>query len=374
MKTVFFGPWIGEFGWEFMHWYAWVSRVCQEDFKDYYKIASSFSGREPFYPDVDKFIAHPNDFTKIFVSQRNYITDHWKGIRPQPNSSNNFLFKNNKQETSSSIPENQIQNAEKLLNLYVNELPKDTIFFVPWRENYYEKHNLEFGIFDEGGKTPLMNTLDFITVKVLKRTVGKISDKWEWLNIKDYNINNEGFLVKRIPFEKQNFFKLSPTNDGHKKFLDIYNPANRKPIISVFPRFRKERRTDKNWSEGNYLKIIDFLKSQYPQYDIAVLGAPGGCYFVGNPPDDCIDLINIDDDSRMDIHIAALRNSIFALGGLSGAILVSLAAGCPSLTWGHETARIRAEEENLLDTKFIYLGDEQPELGHIQEILKENLG
>ena len=180
MKTVFFGPWVGEFGWEFMHWYAWVSRVCQEDYKNYHKIASSFSGREPFYPDVDKFIAHPDDFKNIFISQRNYITDYWKDMRPKPNSSNNFLAQDIKKNISSSIPKNQIQNAEKLLNLYANELPKDTIFFVPWRENYYEKHNLEFGIFDEGEKTYLRNTLNFISVKFLKRTVGKITNKWEW--------------------------------------------------------------------------------------------------------------------------------------------------------------------------------------------------
>lgn len=371
MKTVFFGPWIGEFGWEFMHWHAWVDRVCKEDFKDYYKIASSYSGRKPFYPNIDKFLPHPPEYDSKFTSARNYITDHWIGLRPSPNSSNNFLKKNNKNNSNPQLPENQSKWAEDLLSSYKDELPEDTIYFVPWKLNKFKKHDMEFGVLDLGKRNKYLEISDFILVKSLKKTVGQIITNWEWLKNKDININNEGFIVKKIPFKQQKFFKLSPTQLGQNMFSEIEDST--KPIISVFPRHRKERRADKNWGEDNYLELINFLKKNYPHYHIALLGAPGGCHFVSNAPDGCIDLINIDNKSRMDIHVAALKNSVFAVGGLSGAILVSLATGCPSLTWGHADAKERAEEENLLKTKFIFLEEEHPKNNDIQNIIKENL-
>jgi len=29
MKTVFFGPFVGEFGWEMLYWHAWVNKVSK---------------------------------------------------------------------------------------------------------------------------------------------------------------------------------------------------------------------------------------------------------------------------------------------------------------------------------------------------------
>ena len=53
MKTVFFGPFVGEFGWEMLYWHAWVNKVSNGKFKNYKKIVASFSGRESFYPNAD---------------------------------------------------------------------------------------------------------------------------------------------------------------------------------------------------------------------------------------------------------------------------------------------------------------------------------
>ena len=78
MKVVFFGPWIGEFGWEFMHWHAWVNEVCQSKFKNYRKIVSTYPGREPFYPAADDFIFLPRDILNLQISARNYISDYWE--------------------------------------------------------------------------------------------------------------------------------------------------------------------------------------------------------------------------------------------------------------------------------------------------------
>lgn len=53
--TVFYGPWIGEFGWELMTWQAW----CREDAKQYKKVyACSYPDMEYLYRDFAEFIPH----------------------------------------------------------------------------------------------------------------------------------------------------------------------------------------------------------------------------------------------------------------------------------------------------------------------------
>jgi hypothetical protein len=52
-KVVIFGPFVGEFGWELLFWQGWVRKVSRSEFRDYWKVAVSYPGREVFYPDVD---------------------------------------------------------------------------------------------------------------------------------------------------------------------------------------------------------------------------------------------------------------------------------------------------------------------------------
>jgi len=74
-QVAFFGPWIGEFGWEAMSWQSW----CRKEAKKYKKVyACSFPGMELFYRDFAEFIPHrhairelwgptprPMDFTSV---------------------------------------------------------------------------------------------------------------------------------------------------------------------------------------------------------------------------------------------------------------------------------------------------------------------
>ena len=80
--TVFFGPFIGEFGWELTWWHGWVRKVCMREFKDYRKIAASFPGRQPFYPCVDEFWELPQHFVNLRSSGHGYYTDAWRGGYP----------------------------------------------------------------------------------------------------------------------------------------------------------------------------------------------------------------------------------------------------------------------------------------------------
>ena len=112
-KTVFFGPFVGEFGWELSCWHGWVKRLCRTRYKKYYKIACSFPGHYPFYLDVDEFQALPSDFLKIPISSRNYITDCWIGNYPKP-------------DVEAKLP-NVWPLLEKVIERLKKKLPKDTV-------------------------------------------------------------------------------------------------------------------------------------------------------------------------------------------------------------------------------------------------------
>lgn len=54
-EVAFFGPWIGEFGWELLTWQAW----CRQEAKKYEKVyCCSFPDMEPLYRDFAEFIPH----------------------------------------------------------------------------------------------------------------------------------------------------------------------------------------------------------------------------------------------------------------------------------------------------------------------------
>lgn len=55
MRVAYFGPWIGEFGWELMAWQAW----CRQESRKYDKsYACSFPDMAPLYSDFAEFIPH----------------------------------------------------------------------------------------------------------------------------------------------------------------------------------------------------------------------------------------------------------------------------------------------------------------------------
>ena len=52
---MFFGSFIGEFGWELEHWQGWVRAVCQEFFINHRVIVSSRQEYATLYPYADEF-------------------------------------------------------------------------------------------------------------------------------------------------------------------------------------------------------------------------------------------------------------------------------------------------------------------------------
>lgn len=75
-QVVFFGPWIGEFGWEIATWQAW----CRREAKKYDKVyMSSFSGMEALYKDFAIFVPHRHVKRHVLWAPREGVK--YAGIR-----------------------------------------------------------------------------------------------------------------------------------------------------------------------------------------------------------------------------------------------------------------------------------------------------
>lgn len=307
MKRVFFGPFIGEFGWELLFWHGWVRKMCLEKYKNYYKIAASFPGRQPFYPLVDEFLSHPTELLKGNISSRAYYTDNWR---------RGFYKGDDKLVVGEEL-------VNSLISYYRGLVGEDTQFIVPTRWNIFPDLGLEFGI-----KCPPEATSD-----------------------------NE-IKTKRILFKDQVFDYLFPSKKGVRECSKIVDSST--PIIAIFPRARRTRRSDKNWAKEKYESLITLLQNAYPNYAVGIFGEPGGAYFVEGVPVACLDFININPMLRMDIQVAALKQTVLALGSMSGAVLVALACGTPSVTWGYPESERRYHYENFMNTYFYYIPDIDP--------------
>ncbi len=334
-KTVFFGPFVGEMGWELLYWHGWVRKVSRTHFRDYRKIVASFPGREPFYPEADEYWSHPRKFVDVLKSSHGYVTDFWRNGQPSPDQvvvERKYGFIPRVRHSSLSLdserPPDVEKAAEALLKTYAARLPEDTEFFVPWRRNRFEADGLEFGTsYPENPKS------------------------WK------------DFVQEAMPFGAQDFELLQPTSRGSALLAERVGPDAR--LLCVFPRNRRLRRPDKNWPREDYVKLLQQLQRRYPELTVAVLGAPGEAYFDDGVPSEWVDLINVPSDARLDMQVAALQQGALALGSMSGAILFALAAGCPAITWGWRGADVAYHEQNVLKTRFVYYPRMTAPVNHI---------
>jgi hypothetical protein len=319
MKTVFFGPFLGEFGWEMFHWHGWVRKMCREKYSSFRKIASSYPSREPFYESVDEFWGHPKEITNLNISQRNYIADNWFGNLPK---------------AEGEADKNIGLAADKLLEDYRKKLPADTIFYVPHKLNSYSLN----------GKRGLFGTL--------------------WL--RGLNIYKNPKVLSFQGEENQTFEILRPTEQGKNFLAGLVSPNQR--LICVFPRRRLSRRPDKNWQKEKYDLLIERLKLKYPKHKIALCGAPNGAFYEEGVPDGCIDLINIPEHLRFNIQVAALSRADLALGSESGGIHAAMLVSCPTLEWGLKVNEKFVKSFNFLKTKLVYWPQVDPSVRAIEAL------
>ena len=107
-------------------------------------------------------------------------------------------------------------------------------------------------------------------------------------------------------------------------------------------------------SKDNYLEVVAYLEESFPEYKIGIFGAPGQAYFDDGVPSGLIDFINVPDNQRMNLQIAALQQAHVAIGSLSGAMLVARSAGVPTLSWGldRDGGRFHSENRSKVETIF----------------------
>ncbi|MEK9135219.1 MAG: hypothetical protein AAB451_02870 [Patescibacteria group bacterium] len=314
-KTVFFGPFVGEFGWELLFWHGWVKRLCRTRYKDCYKIACSFPGRYPFYPEVDAFWPLPDEFLKFPISSRNYITDYWNKGKPE-----------------ATVPANLPDvwpRLKRVIADFQKKLPKDTEFIHPWTYRYDKEDKRHYGV-------------------------------------------DKKYTPYAPPYSKQILVKIQPTQKGRETLKKIVSPEEK--LIVIFPRKRNFRRPDKNWKKESYQLLINRIQKKLPGYKIAILGEPGGAFFEEGVPKNCLDLINVNPYQRMDIHLAAVSQAKLAVGGQSGGVSFAMAGGAKTITWGNAVFERVIAKENYLNSPLIFLPLSDPSIDLIFKYINWFIG
>jgi len=352
-KTVFFGPFIGEFGWELMSWQGWVRKVCSDTYRNHRKIASSYEGRAALYPEVDEFWPIPKSFEIHIKNSVQYIIKGWrnglpgsKEIRlvPEKVIRDGQVHLDYREEEAFELAHGpDIEPlADAMLAEFTNLLPPDTVVFTPWKYNKFEEHNLEFGLLPPNH--PLVNVEHALPIEMR-------------------------LIILEIPSRYQTSTKLRATRAGRKALSNLIDPDT--PLISVFPRNRKHYSTS-NWPKDRYEKLIFRLQQEFPKFKVAVVGDPEGAYFSDGVPLNTIDLINVEPINRVSVQIAAMERSIFALGSRSGGLCLAYCASCPVFKWGNpdEYGYIKSHPHTSTPEYGYIYPKAQPEVGEIFEAIK----
>jgi len=341
--VVVFGPFIGEFGWELLFWHGVVRRLCRTDFRSHYRVAVSLAGREPFYPDVDEFVAIKSTDLPSGYSPRSYITDGWRDGLPGEGRQYHTLHPIN---VWASIRHKRITRAtyierwqgppvepyvSALMTRLVARFPLNTTFVSP-----FQTHSLDDGQFG-------------CDVSVPSTALANAS--------------------RKPSFESQFLTRLTASNEASSQITQLLDSA--KSYVSVFPRSRPFRRTDKNWSREQYVELIGLIRDR--GFNVALLGAPNGAYFAHESHPECLDLINIPDENRLDLHLAMISRSVLSVGAMSGSLLVALAAGCPAVIFGDEGQQLQYYQENYLNSPLMYVSTLQPRASDLMRVIESML-
>ena len=215
------------------------------------------------------------------------------------------------------------------------QLPNDTLYYVPWKHNKVDNSELEFGLLSPDH--PKMKIEHPLPVE--KR-----------------------LLIEPLGREFQSTKFLTSSTTGRyclEKLID-----KEKKLICLFPRYR-EHYSSRNWAREKYLALIKKLRLDFPDLQIAIIGEPGGTYFVDGVPTGTIDLINVEEENRTAIQIAALEKSIFAVGSSSGGLNLAYYSGCPVFKWSNPKDIPPDIDSQVLTTPVKIIPSTHPEVDQI---------
>ena len=329
MKTVIFGPFIGEFGWELSYWHGWVRKLAQTHYSKHKIVVSSYKRSYPLYSDfINEFVPISDELIK-----KNYICS---GYFPDPR---NF----------SDIEKKEFlhlykQEIKRLQEKYVGEVKIITHY--PQRKR---KH---------------LSQLIFLLKKVIPLFKESELDKqnpYPGLIIKNYikylffNEKNS-WDVQTPPGIFQKHIKLSPSTESKKKISLLINNDIDSKFVTIFARNLLKRK-DKNWKE-QYWKI--FVKLLVDDLDLKVFlcGLSNASFLEDFSYRNVYNTIGFDKKDILDLQIACLNRSNFSIHSLSGTIVLSMQCEVKTFFFGDGRYEKRFKEDNLLNSNFRYYTDE----------------
>jgi ADP-heptose:LPS heptosyltransferase len=340
----FFGPFIGEFGFELVYWHGWLRYIKENYFKKNDKmIVSSFPGRYPLYEFADEFIPLPEWYIKNNFSERGYFID-WEDydLKKQTEIKN---------EMSKLIQYFKDHLKDKEV-MFVNEYPQK----IYTQKLYYRiKRQFNKKILDKfKGEKKIDSVKSYL--ENCNTFAGKYVKKPLFVNYP--SLRTGDYLGQEPRFEHQKYIKLKPTNIGEirkKEILEENNYDGKKPIFTIFPRKRIIRRPDKNWTEDNWMNFISNLIKKFDPL-IILCGTKNGSFLTNYKNDsNVINIINESPNSLMDLQLAFIKMCEVSIQGKSGSVNLALQANCPSFLMGEEKERYYVcKRENPFSTSIYF--------------------
>lgn len=326
MKTIIFGPFFGEFGWELCYWHAWVRKFSRE-FKNSKIVVVSHEKSYPLYHDfVDEFIPVSKELTEKNYSFSGYFPD--------------FRILSNQEKTAF------LELYKKQIKQISIKFHKDAIFIpiYPQRKRSHISHAL-FLIKDFIG----LNNENLISRQNPFKGI-EISNYIEYLVYdKKYSWD-----VQTPPKKYQETINLKPTIKGINLFNSIKIKSGIKDFITIFPRKRISRRPDKNWSEENWIKFIKLIIDDL-KVGVFICGTPEGTCLHNFKYKNFYNTVFEEKDILLDLQLALLSNSKFSVHGRSGSCYLSMQSGIKTFMPGPEQDRFRiCDYDNISDADINY--------------------
>jgi ADP-heptose:LPS heptosyltransferase len=160
----------------------------------------------------------------------------------------------------------------------------------------------------------------------------------------DYTI-----ITEYSKFNNQRIFEPYKHSEKSEKFTEKF----RKCII-VFPRFRPARFGRRNISEDKWIKIIEKLCFDFPEYDILSIGGIQGTLNIDLPHQNYFNLVLEDDNLDLMVSLINTNKVITSIGTQSGIMHIATLCKSPSFIVGHDPYDMGIFTENFTnaDIKF----------------------
>ena len=332
MRTVIFGPFIGEFGWELCYWHGWIRKFSKQ-FNNSKIVVSSFKRSYPLYQDfVDEFVPISDELNDKKYSLSGYFPD--------------FGILNNE----------QVLDFLKIYNQEINKLKK------MFRNDNEEL--IHIPIYPQRNRKHLSHLL-FLFKKILKLDRESAIEKqnpFKGLLIKNYisflsSCHKDSWDVQTPPNNFQYVSSLKSSKEADQLSEKLIKQITHKEFVTIFPRKRDLRRPDKNWSEQNWIEFIKMIIDDL-KLGVFICGTPEGTFLHNFTYNNLVNTIFEKPSILLDLQISLLNKSNYSIHGRSGSCYLSMQAGNKTFMAGPESDRYRiCEYDNINNAEIFYFTD-----------------